>query len=850
MAIEKVITPDLETPSITIPTDEDIKLDEAGNAEVTLQDDRALEEAEAMGLMDEPMQTASDHDANLVELMEEKDIAEVANDLYEGYQIDKESRGDYDNIAEDGVNLLGLSYDESSQPFPGACGSTHPILAQSVVKFQAKAFKELFPTEGPVRTRIMGVQTEQKLAQANRVRDFMNWQTQTQMPEYGPELDRLLFHVALYGSSFKKTYWDAPLNRPRTEYIKAQDFYIDYYASNLETAERYTHRYTLSQNQIRKLQLAKLFAEVDYLEDTDVSDSAADDAANEIVGLSKPSNTDRIEILEMHVDADIPGFEDPDGVKLPYIVYMTADQKVLSIRRNWDVDDPFRKKKLYFTHYTMIPGLGFYGYGYLHLIGGLTKTATSSMRQLIDAGTFANLPGGFKAHGLRVLAPDEPIAPGEWREVNSPAGDLGKSLQPLPFKEPSSTLMNLMQYVTNAAKEFADATDNVVESGSNYGPVGTTMALLEQSSKLFAAVHKRMHESQTKDLRILARLDQEYLPSVYPYQVSGGAQQVFSQDFNLKNIDVIPVSDPNMPTEAHRIAKINAIMSIAQQNPAQYNMQLISQELFQAMGIEDPKRYLAQSRPPFTGDPITENMAAMKGAPCKPRVDQNHDAHIIVHGTMLQNPAYAENRQMQQILMAHIQEHLSMKYRQEMAQMVGDPQLQQIIMSNPPQPQPGQPKPPNPPQLPPELENRIAMAAANASDKVLQLDEEKAKIMAGEKKDPQIELQEKDLALRAKKMMNDLKIHQDKMALEEAQTIIKDENADEDREIKEAQLRLNAMKDNKELELEKFDRFKDTAQMIADHKNKEEDRKQDLVEKAMDVATKTGASMVKVTGDI
>jgi len=827
MAIEKVITPDLDTPSIQLPTDEDIQLDEEGNAEVTLQDDQAMAEAEAMGLTDDMMgETATEHDANLVEFMDDNEISEFADDLYEGYQTDKEARGEYDTIAEDGVNLLGLSYDDSSQPFPGACGSTHPVLAQSVVKFQAKAFKELFPTEGPVRTRIMGVQSDQKLQQANRVRDFMNWQTQVQMPEYGPELDRLLFHVALYGSAFKKTYWDATSNRPRTEYVKAQDFYVDYYASNLETAERFTHRYTLSSNQVRKLQIAGLFAEVEYSEDSEITESEADNAANEAVGLSKPgNNNERVEILEMHVDADVPGFEDESGVKLPYIVYMTADQKVLSIRRNWDEEDQFKKKKLYFTHYTMIPGLGFYGYGYLHLIGGLTKTATSSMRQLIDAGTFANLPGGFKAHGLRVLAPDEPIAPGEWREVNSPAGDLGKSLQPLPFKEPSQTLFNLMQYVTNAAREFADATDNVVESGSNYGPVGTTMALLEQSSKLFAAVHKRMHEAQTKDLRILCRLDQEYLPESYPYEVAGGAQQVFSQDFNLKSIDVIPVSDPNMPTEAHRIAKINAIMSIAQQNPAQYNMGLISQELFSAMGVEDPKRYLAQSQPPFTGDPITENMAAMKGKPLRVGMDQNHDAHIIVHGTMLQNPAYSDNQQMKQILMAHIQDHLAMKYRQEMAQMIPDPQMQQMIMSNPPQPQPGQVESQPPAQLPPEMENQIALMAANAADSVLQLDEEKAKIMAGERKDPQIELQEKDLALRAQKMMNDLKIHEDQMALEEAQTIIKDENADDDRDLR-------------------------TAQLMMQDENKDADRQQKIVEKAMDVAAQTGANAIKISGNI
>ena len=438
---------------------------------------------------------------------------------------------------------------------------------------------------------------------------------------------------------------------------------------------------------------------------------------------------------------------------------------------------------MYFTHYTMIPGLGFYGYGYLHLIGGLTKTATSSLRQLIDAGTFANLPGGFKAHGLRVLAPDEPISPGEWREVNSPAGDLGKSLQPLPFKEPSGTLFQLMQYVTNLAKEFADATDSVVEQGSNYGPVGTTMALLEQSSKLFNAVHKRLHAAQSKDLRILARLDSEYLPDMYPYEVAGSAQQVFREDFNLKSIDVIPVSDPNMPTEAHRIAKINAIMSIAQQNPAAYNMQQISMELFAAMGVEEPQRYLAQSQQPMSANPITENMAAMKGTPLQAQMDQNHDAHIVTHGTILRNPAYKENPQLQQILMGHITEHLAMKYQQEMMQMIQDPQMQQALMMAQQQGQP----------LPMEMQNQIALMAADASDKVLQFDEEKAKIMAGDTdKNEQIEIQKQDLALRAQAEMNKLKIHDDKMDLEEAKLMTTDENEDEDRKLrlKEAEMRF------------------------------------------------------------
>ena len=788
MAIEKRIQlEDDDVISAPLPTDdtEEVTVTPDGGAEITITDQQELEAAEAMGLMDEePMQMFGPFDANLADSMPEEDIDKVSADLLEGYEKDKESREEYDEIAEEGVNLLGLKYEEGAGAFPGASGVTHPVLAQSVVKFQAKAYKELFPTEGPVRTRIMGVQTQAKMEQANRVRQFLNWQTQMQMAEYGPELDKLLFHVALYGTAFKKTYWNPTLQRPVTEFIKAQDFYIDYYASDLETAERYTHKYLLSKNEIKKMQLAGIFKDVEVDPDYSIEQSGAKELEDEITGRSQPgANDEYIDCLEIHTNIDLPGFEDPNGIKLPYIVHMTSEGIILSIRRNYDQDDALRKKKMYFTHYTMIPGLGFYGYGYIHLIGGLTKTATSSMRQLIDAGTFANLPGGFKAHGLRVLAPDEPIAPGEFREVNAPAGDLGKSLQILPFKEPSSTLFNLMDYASKLAQQFADSTDNIVENASNYGPVGTTMALLEQSSKLFNAVHKRLHAAQTKDLRILTRLDSEYLPDLYPYEVAGGAQQVFRKDFNLKSIDVIPVSDPNMPTEAHRIAKINAIMSIAQQNPAAYNMEQIGMELFSAMGVEEPQRYLKQQQQPFSADPISENMAALKGAPLQARQEQNHDAHIVAHGTFLQNPSY-QSPGMQQILMSHLQDHLAMKYRQEMAQMINNPQMQQMIMA-------GQ-------QLPPEMENQVALLAAEASDKVMKFDEEKSKIMAGETKDTaqeQIEIQRQDLALRAQKLMNDMKVHQDKMDLEESKLMIDDENKDEDRKLKEAKLAMDSAKD-------------------------------------------------------
>ena len=774
MAVEKRIQLEDE---IGVELPEDGVMD--SDMEVTIEDQQEIDAAEAMGMLPDEeggMELdVEDHEANLADALDEQQLNDVAMELSEAFDNDKDSRQDYDSIAEDGVTLLGLQDEQGGEPFPGACNATHPALTQAVVKFQAKAYKELFPTEGPVRTRLLGTQNPEKMEQANRVRQFMNYQTQLQMPEYGPELDRLLFYVGLYGSAFKKTYWDATLQRPRTQYVKAQDFYVDYYASDLETAERFTHTYSMSQNEIRKYQIAGMFRDTEVLDSPMDGESNAEETANEAVGVTRPSmQKDRVEMLEMHVNLDLPGFEDENGIALPYIVHMTDDNTILAIRRNWDQEDQAKKKKHFFTHFTMIPGLGFYGYGYLHLIGGLTKTATSSMRQLIDAGTFANLPGGFKAHGLRVLAPDEPIAPGEWREVNSPAGDLAKALQPLPFKEPSGTLFNLMQYVVNTAKEFADSSDHIVDNASNYGPVGTTMALLEQSSKMFSAVHKRLHSAQSKDLRILARLDHEYLPDMYPYEVAGGAQQVFKEDFNLKSIDVIPVSDPNMPSESHRIAKINAIMTIAQQQPEAYNMEQIGMELFQAMGIDEPERYLKKKQQPMSADPITENMAVMKGAPLQAKPEQNHDAHLVTHAMMLQNKTYQGNPQMVQLLTSHIQDHMALKYRQEMIQMIQDPQMQQAIMS-------GQP-------LPPQVENQVALMAANAADQVNQLDIEKEKILSGEKEqdDPvskQIELQQMELDLKRQ-------VHMDKIALEESKMIIDDENKDEDRLLKSEQMNM------------------------------------------------------------
>jgi hypothetical protein len=712
---------------------------------------------------------AETFDSNLADYMDDEELRELGSDLIEQYEEDLESRSDWEDIVRDGIDLLGFKIESLDEPFPGACGVSHPLLAQSVVKFQAKAFKELFPAGGPAKAKLMGTPSPEKEAQAKRVTDYLNYQTTIDMPEYGPETDRMLFYVGMFGSGFKKSWYDGTLGRITNEFVKGEDFVIDYYATSLESAERYTHRMLVSGNKILQRQLNGQYIHED-LDSGGVSEDSIKELEDELSGQSEPGiNRDDIyTLLEMHVNLDLTGYEHEEGLMLPYIVTVVLETgQVLAIRRNWDEGDENYRKKVWFVHYSMIPGLGLYGYGYIHLIGGLSKTATSTLRQLIDAGTFATLPAGFKAHGLRVLAPDEPLQPGEWREVNAPAGDLNKSLIPLPYREPSSTLMSLMTFVVDAGREFADASDKIVSEASNYGPVGTTMALLENSTKLYSAIHKRLHAAQAQELKLLARLNSEYLPDQYPYNTTAGENQIFKADFDLTTIDVIPVSDPNMPTEVHRIARINAIMGIAQQDPSAHNMNAIRQDLYAAMGVENPERYLAQSQQPFTGDPVSENAMAMRSAPLAAKDTQNHDAHIKVHSSILENPAYANAPGMRSVMIAHVQEHLAMKYRMEMIQMIGDPNLIQAVMS-------GQP-------LPPEMEQQIAVAAANVSDSLLNLDIAKEQALAGQSTDPLIAMQERQMALDEAKQTQKSMVDSEKLRLQEMEILIDDENTDLDR---------------------------------------------------------------------
>lgn len=729
-------------------------------------------------------EAAQDHDANLADHLDDSDLQALSNELTELFEEDKESRSEWLQVVDEGIELLGFKLDSKEEPFIGACSASHPLLAESVVKFQAKAYKELFPAAGPARTRIMGTYSEEKERQAKRVKDFINYQTTVQMTEYGSELDRLLFYVGFAGDAYKKTYYDTVRGRPASVFVKPHDFVIDYYATSLETAPRYTHCFHMTSNDIRRNVLAGAFRDVDLGENLPPSRSQVRESEDALHGIQPGGMTSSSrELLEIHVELDLAGFEHPDGLLLPYVVTIDYESdEILAIRRNWTEGDQQFMKLLWFTHYVLIPGMSFYGYGYIHLIGGLSKTATASLQQLVDAGTFANLPAGFKAAGLRVLAPDEPIQPGEWREMNAPAGDIQKALMPLPYKEPSATLMNLLQFVDGTGREFADATDQIVQEASNYGPVGTTMALLEQGNKLYSAIHKRLHDAQGRDLKILARINHDYLPDSYPYEVSGNSNQILSTDFDPSVIDVIPVSDPNMPTEAHRISKINAIMSIAGQDPQAHNMNQIRKDLYGAMGVEEPERYLAEQAEPFSGDPISENAKALMGSPLKSQLEHNHEAHIIAHKAMLDNPVYSEQANMRQTLLSHIAEHLAQKYTKDMLQNIPDPQLQQAILSGKP--------------LPPEVGNQVSMMAAEASDLIYQMDIARSKILSGESPDELVQVQQRELDIREAKQQQEYtlkmikqeheeKVAQAKLLLEELKLLLDDEDKTKNRDQKQ-----------------------------------------------------------------
>ena len=603
---------------------------------------------------------------NLVETLDEDELLDIGNQVCEKFEADRDSRSEWESMFERGFDLLGLKLEETTEPFEGAATAVHPLLIESAVKFQSRASQELFPAAGPVKTQVLGDATEDKQRQASRVQNYMNYQLTEQMPEYFDEFERMLFHLPLIGSAFKKIYYDAAEERPVSEFVPIDQFYVSYYATDLRRADRYTHVIYRSPHELYRQIEAGMYAEIDLPEAKQPEQSALTEKMDTVLGLSPSGDDDpQYVLLEQHCYLDI----EDHGYACPYIVTVEEQSRmVLSIRRNWNEDDKTKKKKMFFTHYRFVPGFGFYGLGLIHFLGNLTMSATAAMRNLIDAGQFANLPGGFKAKGVRIVGDNDPVAPGEFKEVEATGMDLTKSIVPLPYKEPSNTLLQMLQFISAAGQKFADTTEQVITDGANYGPVGTTMALLEASSKFFSAIHKRLHKSQKDEFKILARLNYEFLPNSYPYDVPGITENVFRRDFDGR-VDVVPVSDPNIPSSAHRLMMTQMAMQLAQTAPpGMYNMEELNRTLLHAANIPNIDKILPSKLAAQPLDPVSDIEAAVKGLPIKSFAGQNHDAHIQIKTMYMQDPMNGGNPMMQRIapvLQANIQEHMIMKYQEQ-----------------------------------------------------------------------------------------------------------------------------------------------------------------------------------------
>jgi len=621
---------------------------------------------------------------NLVDTLNEEELQEISSNVIDNYSADKDSRAEWESMFERGFDLLGLKIEDASEPFEGACTAVHPMLIESAVKFQSKAIQELFPPNGPVKTQIIGKSTAEREQQANRVKDFMNYQVTEQMPEYFDEFERMLFHLPLIGSAFKKVYYDATLKRPVSEFIPIDQFYVSYYASNLRKADRYTHVIYRNPIDLARDMRSGVYREIDLPEATNPNPTSLSSKMDTILGLSPTQDSDpQYTLLEQHCYLEIE-----EDYALPYIITVEEQSReILSIRRNYQKDDKKQEKISHFVHYRFVPGFGFYGFGLMHFLGNLTMTATAAMRSLVDAGQFANLPGGFKAKGVRLVGDNEPISPGEFKEIEATGVDLSKAIIPLPYKEPSSTLFQMLGFVTQAGQKFADSTEQIVSDAASYGPVGTTMALLEASSKFFSSIHKRLHHSQREEFKILARIDYDYLPMEYPYEVPFAEQSVFKKDFDGR-VDVIPVSDPNIPSNAHRMMIAQMALQMAQQSPpGMFNIEELNRTILNAANMPNLEKILPPKKKPQPMDPVSDIMSATKGIPIAAFAGQNHDAHIQTKMAYLQDPMNGANpimARIKPILEANIQEHSVMKYQEQISgvtKMAGQQNPQAVEMA-------------------------------------------------------------------------------------------------------------------------------------------------------------------------
>ena len=726
---------------------------------------------------------------DLTETLEEEELLQIGNQVIDNFQADKESRAEWESMFERGFDLLGLKLEQGSEPFEGACTAVHPLLIESAVKFQSKASQELFPASGPVKANILGTATPEKEMQANRVQNFMNYQVTEQMPEYFEEFERMLFHLPLIGSAFKKIYYSSTLKRPVSEFIPIDQFYVSYYATDLRNADRYTHVIYRSPVDIQKDINAGVYQDIDLPTPSQSGITSFAEKIDTILGFNPDYDNDpQYVLLEQHCFLDI----EDEGEALPYIVTVEQDSRqVLSIRRNYEQNDPNRQKRSHFVHYRFVPGFGFYGLGLIHFLGNLTMSATAAMRSLIDAGQFANLPGGFKAKGVRMVGDNDPISPGEFKEVEATGIDLSKAIVPLPYKEPSSTLYQMLQFVALTGQKFADSTEQVISDAASYGPVGTTMALLEASSKFFSAIHKRVHKSQKDELRILASINYDYLPNEYPYDVPFESRSIFRADFDGR-VDIIPVSDPNIPSNAHRMMLANMALQMAQQSPpGMFNLEALNRTILHAANMPNLEQILPPKIEPQAMDPVSDIMAATKGIPIASFAGQNHDAHIQTKMAYLQDPMNGANPimgRLRPILEANIQEHSVMKYQEQVAGMT-----QQLM-------QQAGPEAAQNPQVIEMITAQAAQQVLNANQAMGMAQSPEQQLVALEQAKVELEKQkiDKDTAISAA----DMELKNKKLELEENDQIISmlKTNATDNFKREKAELDRNSKQDIKALE--------------------------------------------------
>ena len=624
----------------------------------------------AFGNMPEPVDD-TEFSANLADLMDDSDLNSLKNDLMGNIDADKDSRSDWEKTYKDGLEYLGMKYEERSQPFEGASGVMHPLLAESVTQFQAQAYNELLPSQGPVKTQVLGMTTPDSEAQASRVQEFMNYQLMQIMKEYDPETDQMLFYLPLSGSAFRKVYYDQNLGRAVSKFIPSEDLIVPYAATDLHSATRITHVINMSINDIKKLQQIGFYSDVDVdsgnmlAEDTDGIQEEIDD----LQGVSPSYNDDdTCKVYEIHTELDIPGYEDLNaegeetGIKLPYIVTI-ANNKVLSVRRNYREEDPLKQRINYFVHYKFLPGLGFYGFGLTHMIGGLSKASTSILRQLIDAGTLSNLPAGFKARGIRIRNDDQPLQPGEFRDMDAPGGSLRDAFVPLPFKEPSQTLLSLLGILVDSGRRFASIADTQVGDSNQNAPVGTTIALLERGTRVMSAIHKRLHASQRIEFEILAKVFSESLPPSYPYSTANGNQMIKAMDFDNR-VDVLPVSDPNTFSMSQRVMMAQELLRTVQSNPEIHGPTGIYEayrKMYSSMGVQNIEQLLPPPPQPQPIDPANENASLIAGMPAQAFAGQDHDAHINSHMSLYGKITAQSNPVVLSMIQAHIYQHISFR---------------------------------------------------------------------------------------------------------------------------------------------------------------------------------------------